>query len=256
MNSILRTGLPWLLVAGVLVVAPATVRAGTVYRCQQNDGPVHFSTTRVSSSCVAVATYPAVKGVGSAIADGHTHAIFRQMIDGVARYSTRPPSDGPAAIVVLTYISRCYACAEDGAIDVERIPLDLTAFRAEIADAAMRNDLDPSWLRAVVHAESAFDANALSTKGAQGLMQLMPSTADRFGVRDAFVPADNIRAGAAYLAWLLQRYSGDTGLATAAYNAGENAVDRYHGVPPFAETRRYVRRVLALTARYRRVADG
>jgi soluble lytic murein transglycosylase-like protein len=92
--------------------------------------------------------------------------------------------------------------------------------------------------------ESAFDPNAVSPRGARGLLQLMPETARRFGVRDSFDATQNVDGGAAYLSWLLERYSGRTELALAGYNAGEGAVDRYQGVPPFSETRNYVERVL------------
>lgn len=105
--------------------------------------------------------------------------------------------------------------------------------------------LEPALVLAVMATESNFDASAVSPKNAQGLMQLIPDTARRFGVRDALDPAQNIRGGMAYLRWLLARFEGDVVLATAAYNAGEGAVERYRGVPPFAETRLYVRKILA-----------
>jgi soluble lytic murein transglycosylase-like protein len=101
-----------------------------------------------------------------------------------------------------------------------------------------------------VHAESAFNPNALSRVGAQGLMQLMPATAERFGVDDPFAPAQNIEGGTRYLAWLLKRFNGDTRLAAAGYNAGEGAVDRFGGVPPYEETQRFVERVGILHQRY------
>ena len=99
---------------------------------------------------------------------------------------------------------------------------------------------------AIIATESNFDARALSPKRAQGLMQLIPETAARFGVRNAMDPAQNIRGGMAYLRWLLAYFEGDVTLVAAAYNAGEGAVERYRGVPPYAETRAYVRRILAL----------
>ena len=108
--------------------------------------------------------------------------------------------------------------------------------------------LDPRLVLAVIAAESAFDANAVSPKNAMGLMQLMPATADRYGVRDPFEPEQNIRGGTTYLRWLLHRFDGDLTLTLAAYNAGEGAVDYYRGVPPFAETIEYVRRIKQLYA--------
>jgi soluble lytic murein transglycosylase-like protein len=105
--------------------------------------------------------------------------------------------------------------------------------------------LQPALVLAVMAAESGFDASALSPKNAQGLMQLIPDTARRFGVRNILDPAQNIRGGMAYLRWLLAYFEGDLALALAGYNAGEGAVDRYRGVPPYAETRLYVRKIMA-----------
>ena len=106
--------------------------------------------------------------------------------------------------------------------------------------------LEPYLVLAIIATESNFDPRALSPKRAQGLMQLIPETAARFGVRNAMDPAQNIRGGMAYLRWLLAYFEGDVTLVAAAYNAGEGAVERYRGVPPYAETRAYVRRILGL----------
>lgn len=103
--------------------------------------------------------------------------------------------------------------------------------------------LEPGLVYAVIRAESNFNVNALSDKNAQGLMQLIPDTAARFAVSKPFDPEQNIRGGMAYLRWLLSYFRGQVPLAVAAYNAGEGAVDRYGGIPPFAETREYVRRI-------------
>ena len=97
---------------------------------------------------------------------------------------------------------------------------------------------------AIMRAESNFNTTAVSPKNAQGLMQLIPETASRFRVKNAFDPAQNIRGGVAYLRWLLAYFEGDVRLVAAAYNAGERAVERYLGVPPYQETRNYVRRIL------------
>lgn len=108
--------------------------------------------------------------------------------------------------------------------------------------------LDPNLVLAVIEAESAFDPKALSPKNAQGLMQLIPATAERFGVRDVWDPEQNLRGGMAYLRWLLDYFDGDLTLALAGYNAGEGAVERYRGVPPYRETRDYVDRIAARLA--------
>jgi soluble lytic murein transglycosylase-like protein len=113
-----------------------------------------------------------------------------------------------------------------------------------LARAAAEHHLDVDLLASVVRAESDGNPWAVSRAGAQGLMQLMPGTATALGVQDSFVPAQNVAGGTAYLDWLLARYHDDIVLALAAYNAGPEAVDRYHGVPPYAETRRYVARVV------------
>ena len=107
--------------------------------------------------------------------------------------------------------------------------------------------LDPHLVLAFIATESNFDALAVSPKNAQGLMQLIPGTAQRFGVRNVFDPVQNIRGGMAYLRWLMATFQGDVTLVAAAYNAGEGAVERYLGVPPFAETRMYVYKIVKAT---------
>jgi soluble lytic murein transglycosylase-like protein len=116
--------------------------------------------------------------------------------------------------------------------------------RQMLASAGEQHDLNADLLASVVRAESAGDPHAVSRAGAEGLMQLMPGTAAKLGVDDAFAPGQNIRGGTAYLDSLLKRYHENLALALAAYNAGPAAVDRWHGIPPYPETRLYVARVI------------
>ncbi len=111
---------------------------------------------------------------------------------------------------------------------------------------AARFDLEEALLRGVIKAESDFDHQAVSHKGAMGLMQLMPETGEQYGVTDFFDPEENIAAGAEHLRYLLDRYFGDYEMALAAYNAGETAVDKYNGIPPYPETQDYVRKIMAM----------
>ncbi|HUP64790.1 MAG TPA: lytic transglycosylase domain-containing protein [Thermoanaerobaculia bacterium] len=122
-------------------------------------------------------------------------------------------------------------------------PLFATRFDPIIIEAARKFDVDAALVSAVIKAESDYNPKVVSNKGAQGLMQLMPATAKRFGVTDAFDPHANIHAGTRYLRWLLNRFDGNVELALAGYNAGEGNVARYNGVPPFRETIEYIRRI-------------
>ena len=117
------------------------------------------------------------------------------------------------------------------------------AFDQMIRQAAQQHGVSEGLIKAVMHTESGFNINARSPVGAQGLMQLMPATARRFNVSNAYDPQQNIFGGARYLSWLLKRFNGNTQLAIAAYNAGEGNIDKYGGIPPFRETQDYVRRV-------------
>ena len=118
-----------------------------------------------------------------------------------------------------------------------------------VKEAALAFDLDPRLIRAVIQAESAFDPWAVSRAGAQGLMQLMPELSKEFGVNDPFDPRQNILGGAEYLKQLLDRFDGNMELALAGYNAGPTVVARYAAIPPFKETRRYVKTIKALLSR-------
>ena len=134
------------------------------------------------------------------------------------------------------------AKSTDGSLIPADIPtsgdkeLDMIIFRA-----GEREGVDPRFLHAVIWQESKYDTSARSHAGAQGVMQLMPDTAKRFGCTNVDDPKSNIAAGTKYLSWLLKRFSGDVQLALAGYNAGEGSVDKYNGIPPYNETQNYVR---------------
>jgi len=138
-----------------------------------------------------------------------------------------------------------YLPAESSFTGNSRPALNIDRDGAEklVREAAERHHMDPALVRAVIETESGWNATAKSRKGALGLMQLIPTTAVRFGVNDAFSPQQNVDAGVRYLKTLLERYNGNLDLALAAYNAGEGAVDRAHGIPAFRETRDYVQKV-------------
>ena len=121
--------------------------------------------------------------------------------------------------------------------------LDRDGAEKLVREAAERHSVDPALVRAVIETESNWNPSAVSRKGAVGLMQLIPTTAQRWGAYDVFDPQQNIDAGVKHLKWLLERYNGNLDLALAAYNAGEGAVDRVHGVPAYRETRNYVQKV-------------
>lgn len=122
-------------------------------------------------------------------------------------------------------------------------PLFKSKYNDLIIEAARHFDVDAALVSAVIKAESDYDPRTLSHKGARGLMQLMPATAERFGVTNAFDPAENIYAGVRYLRWLLKTFDGNADLAVAAYNAGEGNIWKYNGVPPFRETVNYINRI-------------
>jgi soluble lytic murein transglycosylase-like protein len=122
---------------------------------------------------------------------------------------------------------------------------------ALVNDNAQSADVDPALVKAIIANESGFNANATSNVGAQGLMQLMPGTATALGVSNAYDPAQNVAGGTKYIKQMLDHFNGDVRLAVAAYNAGPGAVEKYGGVPPYAETQNYVQNVLASYAKYR-----
>lgn len=172
--------------------------------------------------------------------------VYRYNKDGVVSYSDRAPMRTRYEIV--TY--NCFACNPASTIDWYSIKLYPDAYSYPISMAAKKYAVDPALVRAVIHAESAFKPGVVSRKGAVGLMQLMPATARDMGVKDSLAATQNIHGGVRYLAHLLQLHKGNVLLATAAYNAGPGAVKRHGGIPPYAETQAYVKRVKILHKRY------
>ncbi|WP_460813040.1 lytic transglycosylase domain-containing protein [Luteimonas pelagia] len=281
-------GTPRLLVFVAACALATPVLAGTIYRCDGPDGSRSYSSSRIKgASCKAVTSYtkapepvraagPAPAASGSATpatsaagspASARAPAtkpyqaprlvqgqVYSYIKDGVRHYSSRKPTGGGATAmrtIQYSFLESCFACAAKPGVDFGNVRLNMAAYDAEVSAAAREHGVDEAIVRAIIHAESAFNPNALSRVGAQGLMQLMPATAQRFGVGNPFDPGQNIRGGVKYLAWLLKRFNGNLTLAAAGYNAGEGAVDKYDGVPPYSETQRYVQRVGVLAERYR-----
>ena len=231
----------------VLMCSATTAQARTVYRCVR-DGTVSLATApEPGSRCVAkhiddnVVKLPNLWGALNG-------TLYERQQDGKTVYSTRklPGSTPVLSFTVATQpVERAHAgLGKVGKPQVDRYP-------AQFRNAARKHGIDEAWLRAIAHVESGFDAKAVSPKGAQGVMQLMPETAREYGVADAFSPIQSIDAGARHLHGLLRRYRGDLTLAAAAYNAGIGAVTRYRGVPPYRETQDYIAKVQALHASYR-----
>lgn len=138
-----------------------------------------------------------------------------------------------------------YGCSDAGYLPYAPHALAPEQIQSLVNDASTREGVSAALVNAVVMAESAGNPSAISTAGAQGLMQLMPGTSASCGISNPFDPEQNVDCGTRYLHGLLERYNNNVELAVAAYNAGPGAVDQYHGVPPYAETRAYVSRVLS-----------
>jgi soluble lytic murein transglycosylase-like protein len=157
-------------------------------------------------------------------------------ITSIEKDLTPPPTPAPSAVPA------SFPATAPARVSTSAPPVaDLNQV---VNSASAAYHLDPDLVNSVIHAESGFNARAISPKGAQGLMQLMPSTANSLGVNNAFNPQQNVGGGSRYLRELLERYNFDLVKALAAYNAGPERVDQYHGVPPFRETRAYVARII------------
>ena len=163
--------------------------------------------------------------------------------NGIVHYSSEKPRNR----AVEAFRFPCYASDPtcSARVNWDTVPLNRGAFPDIIREVSAVHGVDESLIRAIIHAESAYQPDAKSPKGAQGLMQLMPKTAERFGVTDRFDPAQSLEGGATYLRFLIDHFDNDLMLAIAGYNAGENAVEKYgRTVPPYRETKGYVVKVL------------
>jgi soluble lytic murein transglycosylase len=188
----------------------------------------------VALACV-VALAPAAHAQIYVYKDQYGRTVFTDnpQGEGYARY--RPKSD---------------STRRGGVARASVSPRTTRAFDPAIKRASLQHGVSPALVKAVIAAESGFDPEAISRKGAQGLMQLMPYTAESLGVDDALDPWQNIDGGTRYLSQMIERFPGELTLALAAYNAGPEAVKRHRGVPPYQETRTYVRRVLRYYEKY------
>ncbi|CAK0754878.1 soluble lytic murein transglycosylase [Gammaproteobacteria bacterium] len=190
-----------------------------------------------------VAIHPTVTPKPLANPSGYTNIYAYVDTAGVKHFTNVPTGDQRYALVLHERLGGPSPLT--GLLTSRR-----SAYDNIVAEASRTYQVDQALVRAMIHTESAFNPMAVSPKGAAGLMQLMPDTAHRYGVHDAFDPTENVYGGVRYLRDLLDMFDNNLPLAVAAYNAGENAVTRYGGIPPYAETTDYVQRVLSLHTSY------
>jgi hypothetical protein len=235
------------LVSGLLSSSGLAIAADGIRRIVRPDGVIEY--TNVSNK---VSSVPSGQTLRSGKKKTYESIYKYRESNGVLTFSDQKPSSG---IEFHTLKFACFACNPTSTINWHNTPLNLTAYVDYVSQSAKKNAVDPALIRAVMHAESAFNPAAVSSQGAQGLMQLMPATARELGVNNALNAAENIQGGVKYLGELLGMYQGDISLATAAYNAGPGAVDKYNGVPPYSETKAYVERVGILHKRYQKAGE-
>jgi soluble lytic murein transglycosylase-like protein len=180
------------------------------------------------------------------IADDDVKVYQYKSSNGISSFSDIPPINTSFQQLRIG----CFACKLNSLVNWHNTRLFLNHFNKTINQQARLYKIDPALIRAIIHAESHFDPLALSKTGAQGLMQLMPETAKELGIINSFNAKQNIRAGSKHLARLIRKYGGNITLVSAAYNAGEGAVERHKGVPPYPETKVYVERIKILHQRY------
>ena len=176
--------------------------------------------------------------------------IYKYVHNGVTTYSADKPRRGAFENLKPSCLLSYIGC-DLGSSDWSRIKLNHNAFKALIEQSARAHKVDAALIRAVIHAESNFNHQAISKAGAEGLMQLMPKTQKLLKVSNAFSARENIDGGTRLLKQLLKKYDNNIKHAAAAYNAGEGAVHKYRGIPPYKETQNYVQRVAQLYSRYK-----
>ena len=221
------------IVAPVVSAAAATVPAAPAVNGRQ----VVFHSAPAGSALQSVKQKP-----GARVLSG---AVYRYERGGVTHYTNVRPRGAAQSKMLFSYVEACYACGALPGVNFGSLRLNTVAFTNEIQRAALQFGVEEAVVRAIIHAESSYRPNALSHAGAQGLMQLIPATAERFGVTDSTDATQNIKGGVAYLDWLMKHFNNDPLMVLAAYNAGEGAVEANSGVPPYTETRDYVPKVLA-----------
>ena len=202
------------LILTILLFAPCIVKAGPIYVYKDSSGVTHIS------------SHKPIKGEKYKISTGAP-----KMVVGRGNFSRYKG------------IGRSYRSYQSSKLFLNR-------YSDIITQASRTYGVSAGLVRAVIHAESAFNPRAVSSKGAQGLMQLLPENCRLYKVKDPFDPKQNINGGVRMLSDLHKRYNGNLALILAAYNAGAGAVDKYKGIPPYSETQQYVQRVIALRRRY------
>ena len=242
---------PQVLLASVFLwTISDAVHARTVWRCVRDNSVSLASAPEPGSQCAARTlddTTAALPNLWGSLGVFHG-TLYQREQDGRTVYSTRN-LPGSVKVQQFTVATPPASPAHVGFGKIGKPQVGV--YRREFAAAARKTGLDEAWLRAIAHAESAYAADAVSSKGAKGVMQLMPEVIADYRVADPFSPQQSILAGAKYLKTLGAQYHGDLTLASAAYNAGPGAVNQYGGIPPYADTREYVAKVDALYARYR-----
>ena len=216
-----------------------SVLADTVRMIERDDGTIEFSNVKNSGHKLTTQNKKTAQTL-----------IYKSQSGEAVIFSDQKPLGENITYEVLKF--DCYACNPHSKVNWNTVKLNTTAYANPIEQASQKYNVDSALVRALIHAESSFNPTVTSRMGAQGLMQLMPATAKELGVNNSLNAQQNINGGVKYLSQLLNDFNGNIRLATAAYNAGPNAVKKYNGIPPYQETEVYVERVGILHKRYRK----